>query len=362
MKKSVKNLLFALLTGLLFLADAARAAEVRLETVFETDGVVWSFAFLSPREMFVARRDGKLFYANTADNTRRELPAPQVEDAGQGGLLDVHVREIDGKKYVYLTYSAEIGDDLTTALARGAWDGQTITNLETLFTAKVAGGGGRHFGSRLLFLDGHIYMTVGDRGERDYAQDLSAHNGKILRLDLRGRAAAENPFAAQQGALPEIWTYGHRNPQGIDYDRNAKKIYAAEFGPRGGDELNLISPGKNYGWPLITYGREYWGPRIGETHGEGMEQPVAYWTPSISPSGMAFYYGDKIPQWRGNLFLANLSSQHLRRLALDENGKVGAQEVLFEDLGERFRHVRESPDGYLYFSTDSGKIVRVELR
>ena len=343
-------------------AERAAAADYQLDTVFETDGVVWSFAFLSPSEMLAVRRDGKLFYTDFSQNIQRELPAPSVVTSGQGGLLDVHIHDEDDVRYIYLTYSTEVDDgDATTALARGEWRDGTLQKLETLFVADTEGDSGRHFGSRLLFHGGHIYMTIGDRTERDYAQDLSVHNGKILRLDARGRAARDNPFSQQKDALPEIWSYGHRNSQGIDYERDSGKIYSAEFGPRGGDELNLIERGKNYGWPVITYGREYWGPSIGDTHAGGMEQPVAYWTPSISPSGMAFYYGDKIPQWRGSLFLANLSSQHLRRLVFGENGKVTEQEVLFDDLDERFRHVRESPDGYLYFSTDSGRVVRVSL-
>lgn len=339
----------------------AFAGEYRLDTVFQTRGVVWSFAFLSADEMLVSRRDGKLFYVNTRQGSQRSLPAPPVVAAGQGGLLDVHIHAVDGQDYVYLTYAAAAEGGPTTALDRGVWNGHTIERLETLFTASTVGGSGRHFGSRLLFHGGHIYMTIGDRAERDYAQDLSVHNGKILRLDLHGRAAAGNPFAGVAGALPEIWTYGHRNPQGIAYERRGQRIYSAEFGPRGGDELNLIEPGKNYGWPVITYGREYFGPRIGGLMKEGMEQPLIYWVPSISPSGITFYYGDQIPQWRGSLFLANLSSTHLRRLTIGEDGRVAGQEELFAGLGEALRHVREGPDGALYFSTDQGRIVRVSL-
>ena len=361
MKKVVNICSIMLLLFLTVTAERSVAADYQLETVFETRGVVWSFAFLSPSEVLVVRRDGKLFYADLMKNIRRELPVPRVVTSVQGGLLDVHIHDSEEERYVYLTYSTETSEDDTTALARGKWTGETLHELETIFVANTVGDSGRHFGSRLLFHDGDIYMTIGDRGERDYAQDLSVHNGKILRLDIHGGAADGNPFLGVSEALPEIWSYGHRNPQGIDYERDRGKIYSAEFGPRGGDELNLIKRGKNYGWPVITYGREYWGPSIGDTHGEGMEQPSAYWTPSISPSGMSFYYGEKIPHWRGSLFLANLSSRHLRRLEFDESGEVTKQEVLFDDLGERFRHVREGLDGYLYFSTDSGKIVRVSL-
>lgn len=341
----------------------------QLDTVFQTNGVVWSFAFISPQELLATRRDGQLFYVNLADGTHKALPVPTPPDApavtadGQGGLLDVHFHRINGADYVYLTYSAETrvegGGDFTTVLARGRWNGDTIEGIKTLLAAKIIGSGGRHFGSRLFFQGEHLFMTVGDRAERDAAQDLSYHNGKILRLDWDGNAAADNPFSHIADALPEIWSYGHRNPQGIDADAEGT-IYSVEFGPRGGDELNLIAPEKNYGWPVITYGSEYWGPSIGTTEHPGMEQPVIYWVPSISPSGMAFYHGDKIPEWTGNLFLANLSAAHLRRLVL-KDGQVTKEEVLFKELHERVRHVRSAPDGYLYFSTDSGKIVKVSL-
>lgn len=329
-----------------------------LKTVFNANGIVWGFDFISPEELLITLREGKLLYVHLTQNIQKQLPIPQVVAKGQGGLLDVHYQKVNGKNYVYLTYSTSFQGQLTTALARGVWSNQTLNQLQTLFTAKVTGDSGRHFGSRLLFKDKHIYMTIGDRAERNYAQDLSYHNGKILRLNLEGQAASGNPFEQTPGALPEIWSYGHRNPQGIDLDPVTGKIYSCEFGPRGGDELNLVERGKNYGWPVITYGREYWGPRIGQTHHPEMEQPVAYWVPSISPSGMAFYQGEKISQWKNSLFLANLSATHLRRLVIEKH-KVVKQEILFADLDERIRHTRSGPDGYLYFSTDSGKIVKV---
>ena len=204
-------------------------------------------------------------------------------------------------------------------------------------------------------------MTIGDRGERKYSQDLGVHNGTVLRLTLDGKPAAGNPFANQAGARPEIWSYGHRNPQGIDFDPVSGKLYSCEFGPRGGDELTLVQPKLNYGWPVITYGREYWGGSIGPSFKDGMEQPVKHWTPSISPSGMAFYNGDKIKAWKGNLFIAALGNRHVRRIVMS-GGKVQREEILFADLSERVRQVKQSPDGYLYFSTDSGKIFRVASR
>jgi len=233
-----------------------------------------------------------------------------------------------------------------------------LRNFKVIFRAKVYGKTSRHFGSRVLIVDDHLFMTVGDRGKRKYAQNLGYHNGKILRLTLNGKPATGNPFVNNKDALPEIWTLGHRNPQGIDINRVTGSIYSVEFGPRGGDELNLIQKSLNYGWPVITYGKEYYGPSIGKKSKKGMEQPLTYWTPSISPSGMAIYDSDKLPLWKGHIFLAALGSQHLRRLKLINN-KVTEQEKLFGYLKERIRQVRQGPDGYLYFSTDSGKIFKV---
>ena len=355
---STITLVYSLLACFGQSAIAASSQQYNLNTILQTDGVVWGFDFVSPNELLVTLREGQLLYVDLAQNIQKQLPTPQIAATGQGGLLDVHYRAENGKNHVYLTYSTIFQGQLTTALARGVWSEQTLQQLQTLFVAKVTGSSGRHFGSRLLFKDQHIYMTIGDRGERDYAQDLSYHNGKILRLNLEGKAAAGNPFEQTPGALPEIWSYGHRNPQGIALDPVTGEIYSCEFGPRGGDELNRVAEGNNYGWPVITYGREYWGPSIGETHHPEMEQPVVYWVPSISPSGMAFYQGDKIPQWKNHLFMANLRSTHLRRLVV-ENNKVVEQEALFKNLGERIRHTHSGPDGYLYFSTDSGKIIQI---
>lgn len=323
--------------------------------IYQGEDVVWSFAVINSDELLVTHRGGSFFHYNVNTKKKIALAKPKVKSKQQGGLLDVHLHQVGDVQYVYFTFSEQVKDVVTTSLARGIYKNKNITDLKTIFQAKVKSDTFIHFGSRLVFKDNFIFMTVGERGERDHAQDLSLHNGKILRLNLDGTAAKGNPFENNKKALAEIWSYGHRNPQGIDIDPISKEIYAVEFGPRGGDELNLIKPGKNYGWPVITYGKEYWGPSIGDTNKKGMEQPVVYWTPSISPSGMVFYTGDKYPAWKNNLFLANLASTHIRRLEL-KDGKVIKQEVLFEKLDERIRHIRNGFDGDLLFSTDSGAI------
>ena len=341
---------------LLSLIPTLVLAKISTETIYQGEGVVWSFAFIDQQQLLITHRDGKFVLYNSKTKKSKKLPTPNVKAYGQGGLLDVHYRS--DSKSVYLTYSEDVQGTVTTALARAQLDNDNLKDLRTIFRAKVKSNTGRHFGSRLAFTKDHIFMTIGDRGERDYAQDITTHNGSVLRLNYDGTAAKGNPFSKSASALPEIWSYGHRNPQGIAISPIDGKLWSCEFGPRGGDELNLVKRGKNYGWPMITYGKEYWGPKIGTTKKKGMVQPITYWTPSISPSGMAFYTGDKISDWKNNIFLANLSSRHLRRLVLKDN-KVVKQEELLKDLKERIRHVRTGPDGYLYVSTDSGKILKL---
>lgn len=331
---------------------------LELETVFEdtAKGIVWGFDFIDKDTMIVNLKSGQMFLYSIPTDSRKEISIPKPYQVGQGGLLDVLYDP--QTHYIFWTFSEKRGENVVTSLARGEYKNKTVENIKVIFRSQVIGDGGRHFGSRLVMKDKHLYMTIGDRGERDNSQLLSNHNGTILRLTLDGKAPADNPFIKRKGALPEIFSYGHRNPQGIDTHPESKEIFSDEYGPRGGDELNLVKAGKNYGWPVITYGNEYWGPKIGTTHKKGMEQPITYWTPSISPSGMVFYRGDKIKAWKGNIFLAALGNKHLRRLVLEGN-KVVQQEKLFESKDERIRHVRNSPDGYLYFSTDSGKIIRI---
>lgn len=331
--------------------------DVVFEEVLKDQGVVWGFDFLDSNQVIYTLRKGelKLFEVKTKKTTT--LKAPKVISEGQGGLLDVRVKKIKEKTYLYITFSEKVGDQVVTSLARSLYQDGKETNFQTLFQAKMKGSDPKHFGSRILFHDDYLFMTMGDRGERDLAQNLNYHNGSIIRLKLNGEVPKDNPFYKQDG-LKEIWSYGHRNPQGIDLEPRSHEIYSVEFGPRGGDELNLIKKGENYGWPKATYGYEYWGPKIGKTHVKGTKQPIIHWTPSISPSGMCFYRGDKVKEWKGDLFLANLATTHIRRVVF-EKGKFKKQQEILADLDERFRHVSTSPDGYLYASTDSGKLLRI---
>lgn len=329
---------------------------------FKTDGVIWGIAELTQDEVLLSVRKGKLFWVNHKTGESEELKdVPKVWSSGQGGLLDVYVHNEKEKSWVYLTFSYPVaGGEATTALGKAEWKKSGLKNFKIIFKTNAQNSKTRHFGSRVqVGPEGHIYMSVGDRGERDKSQNLNSHQGKILRLTQDGSAVKGNPFFDQENALPEIWSYGHRNPQGLSIHPETKELWSAEFGPRGGDEVNLIRPGKNYGWPVITYGKEYWGPSIGEgTHKEGMEQPIVHYTPSISPSGMDFYNGELFPKWEGHLFLAALGDEHLHHIILDKNKVVKDAKVL-EDLEERIRQVRAISSGHLLLSTDSGRLLKL---
>ena len=340
----------------------SEAQKFTVEKLFSGDDIVWGFDFLGAeeaREIIFSERDGKLKYLDLNTRKSHEIAgAPKVFSKSQGGLLDVYIDQKSGD--IYLTYSDADTKGATTSLFRGklSSDKRKLEG-ERLFQANAHATGGLHFGSRIAIdKNGFIFMSVGERNQRDSAQDLNTHHGKILRLTKEGVAAPDNPFVGVPGALPEIWSYGHRNPQGLIIDSRGKLI-EVEFGPRGGDELNIIERGANYGWPVITYGKEYWGLSIGEKAKAGMMQPFFHWVPSISPSGVAEYNAKAFPKFQGNLFLATLSGNHLHRIVLDSHGKVIKEEKLLEDLGERFRQVKVGPDGLIYLSTDGGQILRL---
>ena len=324
----------------------------------------WGLAFLPDGRMLVTERPGRLRIVEDGRLDPRPVAgAPKVRDRGQGGLLDValHPRFAENG-LVYLSYSGPGKDGAATAIARGRLVGHRLADLEEIYVALPRSRGGRHFGSRLLFADGHLYATLGERGDPDRAQALDDPAGSVIRLRDDGGIPKDNLFAGRNGVRPEIYAYGNRNPQGMALETGTGRIYAVEHGPLGGDELNLIRPGINYGWPVITYGRSYAGFRIGEgTRKEGMAQPVHYWVPSISPSGLAIYDGVRFPEWRGSFFVGALSARLLARLEID-GGRVVAEERLFAELEERIRDVRQGPDGLIYLLTDhpEGMILRIE--
>jgi glucose/arabinose dehydrogenase len=325
----------------------------------------WGMAVLPDGDMLITERPGRLL--RVAGDTLEKRPVsglPPLAAVGQGGLLDVALHpDFDTNRLVYLSLAGADDDGVGTEVARGRLVDDVLEDVEIIFRALPKSGGGRHFGSRLLFdTDGRLLITLGDRGDRPRAQDLGDHAGSIIRLEDDGGVPADNPFTQTPGAKPEIYTYGNRNVQGITLDPETGRVWAHEHGPQGGDEVNILAPGRNYGWPVITYGRNYViGTKIGEgTHKEGMEQPIHQWTPSIAPSGMTLYTGDKFPAWRGNLLVGALKFRLLARLEV-QDGKVVHEERLLEDVLGRVRDVRTGPDGYIYLLTDQGDGVLARL-
>jgi len=291
---------------------------------------------------------------------------PPVHTGSQAGLFDIVLHpNFAQNNIVYLTYAAGTASANGTQVMRARFDGSTLRDAQVIFKAMPLKDTDNHYGGRMAFLpDGTFVLTIGEGFEyREKAQDLTSDLGKIIRLNEDGSVPKNNPFVGQASVRPEIYSWGHRNPQGLYFDAQSGRLYETEHGPRGGDELNIIVAHKNYGWPVITYGMDYSGAYVSPyTQREGLEQPVIYWTPSIAPSGLAMYRGDKFPAWRGDLFVGALAFTHLRRVHLDENGEVAGQEELLNDLHWRIRDVRSAPDGYLYVCTDEddGRVLRLE--
>jgi glucose/arabinose dehydrogenase len=325
----------------------------------------WSLAFLPNGDILVTEKPGRLRIVRKGVLDPQSISGvPQVFAEGQGGLLEVapHPRFAENR-LIYLTYSKGTAERNTTALARGRLESSAIVGLQDVFVADAWRNVTLHFGSRIAFArDGTLFMTVGERNDRTRAQDTTHHAGKVLRLRDDGTVPPDNPFVGRAGFRAEIYSYGHRNPQGLAVHPETGQAWATEHGPQGGDELNLIQPGKNYGWPIVTYGREYTGEIISsQPWRQDMEQPVVFWVPSIALSGMTFYNGDRFPRWKGNLFVGGLSGLQIQRVAFTDRGPIG-RETLLESLKLRIRDVRQGQDGYLYLLVDDaqGAILRIE--
>jgi glucose/arabinose dehydrogenase len=342
-----------------------RSAEhaFRVATVAEGLEHPWSLAFLPGGDILVTERPGRLRVIRDG----RLAPAPiagvpEVWAQGQGGLMDVALHpDFARNRLVYLSYSKPGPRGATTAVIRGRLEGDRLAGVQEIFEAKAWGTRRVHFGSRLVFDGrGHLFVSVGERGQMENAQDLGTHAGKILRLTEDGGVPSDNPFVGRPGALPEIWAYGVRSPQGMALHPETGELWEAEHGPRGGDEINLIRPGSNYGWPVITYGINYNGTPITDiTEKEGMEQPLHHWVPSIATSGLAIYEGDAFPRWRGDVFVGGLAGEHLARVSFDGTRRTGSEKLL-EGIG-RIRDVRIGPEGHLYLLLDSPRAPLLRL-
>ncbi len=325
----------------------------------------WGLAFLPDGRMLVTERPGRLRIVDRGGQLSAPLTGvPEVRTGGQGGLLDVALSpQFAQDRLVYLSFSEPGQGDASTAVARGRLGERGLEGTEVIWRQQPNVSGPNHWGSRFVFRpDGTLFVTLGDRfGHRERAQDLSVTIGKIVRINPDGSVPSDNPFVGRDGARPEIWSYGHRNIQSAALDGRGQ-LWTVEHGARGGDELNNPQPGRNYGWPVITYGVDYSGARVGEgTSRPGMEQPVYYWDPVIAPSGAIFYTGDAFPDWRGDLLVGSLRPGRLVRLTIAD-GRVTSEVRYLADLGERIRDVRQGPDGLIYLLTDHprGRILKLE--
>lgn len=377
-------LMFALISWM-FVPSAAFAQKIVDTEQYKVNAVTlvsglsnpWGLAFLPDGRMLVTERAGRMRIIEGGKLVPTAISGlPVAVEHGQGGMLDVVLHPKYAQTgWIYWTYNAGVPGAYGTEVARGKLGGTreapTMTDVQILFKLEPKTGAGQHFGSRIVFdRAGFLIVTFGDRGDNpnkgaeERAQKLNDHAGKSIRLTDDGKVPPDNPFIKTAGAKPEIWTYGHRNMQGAAIHPITGKIWTHEHGPQGGDEINILVPGINYGWPVITYGVNYGtGTKIGEgTEKAGMAQPIYTWVPSIAPSGMAFYSGNYFPKWKGNLFVGALAKQSLVRLTLDGE-KVVSEERLFVNKLGRIRDVREGPDGHLYLLTDAtdGELIRLDL-
>jgi glucose/arabinose dehydrogenase len=342
----------------------SEAGPLRVTTVARGLEHPWALAFLPDGRMLVTERPGRMRPVGRDGTVGAPLKGvPAVAASGQGGLLDLHLdRQFAHNRTLYFTF-AEAGEGgAATALARARFGETGLEDVRILFRQMPKVRGGLHFGSRIVQMpDGNLMVGLGERGQRERSQDLGTHLGKVVRVRPDGGVPADNPFLGRAGVLPEIWSYGHRNIQGAALHPRSGALWTVEHGARGGDEVNHPQAGRNHGWPVITYGRDYSGASIGEgTARPGMEQPVFYWDPSIAPSGMAFYEAEALPRWKGSLLVGSLKFGLLSRLVL-EGDRVVREERLLEGLGERIRDVRVGPDGMVYLLTDAsdGRVLRV---
>lgn len=335
---------------------------VLVKTLVDSLKEPWGMDFLPDGSLLVTELGGQLkritrdtFAVSTIGNV------PDTRQVGQGGLMDVLVHpDFASNRLIYLSYTVSQDGKHSTRVSQAKLDGNNLVAVEELFTATPFFSERRHFGSRLLLDRGYLYITVGDRGNRDLAQSLSTHNGKVMRLTEAGDIPKDNPFIGREGALPEIWTYGHRNPQGMALHPETGEVWVAEHGPRGGDEVNTLVAGSNYGWPIVTYGQEYSGGAIGVgTHAEGMAQPMVYWVPSIGTGNIDFYTGDLYPGWAPSLLVSGLKMTRISRLELDGDG-LGQETRLLANLGMRIRDVQVGPDGRVYALAGGSRLIRLQ--
>ncbi|OJZ13958.1 PQQ-dependent sugar dehydrogenase [Sphingobacterium sp. 40-24] len=358
-------------------AGQTRIRGTKISTPFEGKVIAeglkspWGITALPDGRLLISEKEGN-FRIATADGKLSDpiKGLPQVNSSGQGGLLGLRLDpKFESNRMIYWVFSDNTAAGTLTAVAKGklSADEKSIEGAKVIYQATPAHKGNLHYGGRIIFdKEGNIILSTGERSDlvtRPLAQDLNAALGKILRITTDGQPAPGNPFIGKSNVRPEIYSYGHRNPQGLALHPETGDLWETEFGPRGGDELNRIEAGKNYGWPTITYGIEYKGDKVGAgiQQKDGLEQPVYYWDPVLSPSGITFYTGQNIPEWKNNLFICGLSSMHIARIILKDNKVVGEERLLGSE-GQRFRDITQGKDGALYAITDIGKLYKIDKK
>ena len=349
------------ITAALTLCVTAPSHALQVEKVSDGLLIPWGLAYVDDSTMLVTEREGVIKQVDLKTGEQTTLfRLPNVWAKGQGGALDIALSPFEEDK-IYVTYSKKQQGDAVTALASATYNGEQITDWQDVFVSQSLTDTGRHFGSRITFDQNSLYFSIGDRGERDNGQNTQTHAGSILRLTPEGKVPKNNPFVKNKNVLDEIWSYGHRNPQGLFYDKKTNKLWSIEHGPRGGDEINLIKKGANYGWPVTSHGKEYWGPiKVGESETKkGIESPVKVYVPSIAPGSLVLYRGEKFPELEGKLLSGALKLAHINVVTLNKNNQAVAEERLFEDMGERVRDIEVTPEGDVYFSTDNGNLYRL---
>jgi len=335
---------------------------IKVDTLHRDFQNPWGMTWLNAETLLITEKKGELLiFKNDRFTGEKVSGLPSFYTTGQAGLLDVTIHPNFAENgWIYIAYAKPVGDGGATAIARFKLTGTRVSSFEELIVTTPEWKGGTHYGSRIVFdNENYLYFSNGERGSQDNAQNLKNSHGKVHRIHDDGRIPADNPFISMPGAIGSIWTYGNRNPQGLFFDKVTNRLWEVEHGPRGGDELNILEKGKNYGWPVITYGINYNGTPITDlTEKEGMEQPITYWVPSIATCGMTLVTSDKYPSWKGNILVAALAGTHIARVELN-NKQVTGQEKLLPGIG-RVRQVSQSPDGYLYAITEgTGLLIKL---
>ncbi|MBJ7537620.1 PQQ-dependent sugar dehydrogenase [Marinomonas transparens] len=361
----MKKWLLFLSTLMTFSAYASNTDMLKIDQVSQLNGIPWGISLINDQEAIVTIKQGKAYRVNLNSGKQQALTGlPKVDSRGQGGLLDVakspHFKQ---DSWLYFTYAKPTNKGSATTLARAKLAHNVLSQWQDLLVTDSASSQTKHYGSRIAFDDqDHVFFSVGERGTRKNAQDLTNHAGSIIRLNLDGSVPADNPFVGHGNVKNEIWSYGHRNPQGLFYDLKTHTLWANEHGPRGGDEINLIRPSANYGWPIVSHGKEYWGPiSVGDgQEKEGIDNPIKVYTPSIAPSSMIRYRGELFSNWQGDFLSTALALRHLNRIRIEQDGKTTESRYL-EDLNERLRSIAQDSAGVLYIGTDTGKLLKVSL-